>query len=99
MYTRSTCRSPSHGQTSNGRSTAEALLRAGAWLVIAARSAPDLEQLAADLRQLGEVVPVACDVTVAGDRGRLIETAVRALGGLDILINNSGVGSFGHFAT
>ena len=28
-----------------------------------------------------------------------MSTAVRALGGLDILINNSGVGSFGHFAT
>ena len=83
-----------------GRATAEALTRAGARLVIAARSADDLKQLADDLGQLGgEVVPVACDVTVAADRERLIETAVRALGGLDILINNSGVGSFGHFAT
>jgi short-subunit dehydrogenase len=83
-----------------GRATAAALVRAGVRLAIAARSADRLDELAASLRKAGgEVVPVPSDVTVPDDRRHLIETAVHALGGLDLLINNSGVGSFGHFST
>lgn len=33
------------------------------------------------------------------DRERLIQTAVESMGGLDVLINNAGVASFGHFDT
>jgi short-subunit dehydrogenase len=83
-----------------GRATAAALAREGARLVLAARSADALEQLAGELRKgRGEAVAVPTDVTSPDDRRRLIETAVQVLGGLDILINNSGVGSWGHFAT
>ena len=79
-----------------GRALAAALVRAGARLVIAARSADALADLAHDL---GDAVAVPCDVTVPADRERLMSSAVASLGGLDILVNNSGVGSFGHFAT
>jgi short-subunit dehydrogenase len=37
-------------------------------------------------------------VTVDADRRRLIQTAVERFGGLDVLVNNAGVASFGHFA-
>lgn len=80
-----------------GRATAAALSRGGARLAVAARSEDALAEVARDLG--GDVTTVPCDVTVAADRERLIAAAVHALGGLDILVNNSGVGSFGHFAS
>jgi short-subunit dehydrogenase len=83
-----------------GRATAAVLVLSGARLAIAARSADVLADVAEDLRRLGgEVVPTPCDVTAPADRERLVATTVQSFGGLDILINNSGVGSFGHFAT
>jgi NAD(P)-dependent dehydrogenase (short-subunit alcohol dehydrogenase family) len=42
---------------------------------------------------------VSADVTSEADRQRIIDTAVAHLGGLDLLINNAGVGSFGHFSS
>jgi short-subunit dehydrogenase len=41
---------------------------------------------------------VPADVTSDADRRRLIQATVERFGGLDVLINNAGVGSFGHFA-
>ena len=38
------------------------------------------------------------DVTKPDDRQRLVDAAVTAFGGLDLLVNNAGVGSWGHFA-
>ena len=41
---------------------------------------------------------VPADVTSDDDRRRLLDTVVVRFGGLDVLINNAGVGSVGHFA-
>jgi short-subunit dehydrogenase len=82
-----------------GRATAAELVRAGVRLVVAARTADRLDELAASLGKGGEVVPVPTDVTCPEDRRRLIDATVQTLGGLDLLVNNSGVGSFGHFIT
>jgi short-subunit dehydrogenase len=83
-----------------GRAIAEALVTARARVVLAARSADALDQQAAELRKTGgEVVPVPTDVTVPEQRERLVSRAVEAFGGLDALINNAGLGSWGHFAT
>jgi short-subunit dehydrogenase len=41
---------------------------------------------------------VPADVTSAQDRERLMRVTVDHFGGLDVLINNAGVASFGHFA-
>ena len=82
-----------------GRGVAEQAAARGARLVLAARSADKLEEVARRLSSGGaEVLAVPVDVTSDADRRRLIETAVGRLGGLDLLINNAGVGSFGHFA-
>ncbi len=83
-----------------GRCIVEGAARRGARLVLAARSEPELQELANQLRRQGtEAIPVTADVTVDADRRRLMETAVERLGGLDVLINNAGVASFGHFSS
>jgi NAD(P)-dependent dehydrogenase (short-subunit alcohol dehydrogenase family) len=82
-----------------GRSLAEGAARQGARVVLAARSVEKLQELACRLAAQGaEALAVPADVTVEADRRRLIETTVERFGGLDVLINNAGVGSFGHFA-
>jgi short-subunit dehydrogenase len=82
-----------------GRCLAEAAARRGARVVLAARSADKLHELAGRLAADGaEALAVPADVASDDDRRRLIRTAVERFGGLDVLINNAGVGSFGHFA-
>jgi NAD(P)-dependent dehydrogenase (short-subunit alcohol dehydrogenase family) len=79
------------GATKNiGLATATAFARAGANLVVNARSADRLDEVAQELHGLGagEVVPVAADVTVRDDVQRLADESLRALGGIDVLVNN-----------
>jgi short-subunit dehydrogenase len=83
-----------------GWSLAEQAVKAGARAALAARSADRLEELARSLAGgPGEVLVVPTDVTVPADRERLLGTVVEEWGGLDVLINNAGVASFGHFST
>jgi len=79
-----------------GRSIAEALAAAGADVVVSARTAGDVERVAADLDGFspGRVVGIPADVSRAEDCGRLVGSAVQDLGRLDVLINNAGVGFF-----
>lgn len=79
-----------------GRASAVALAREGAHVVVAARTAGDLEALAEEIRALGrEVLPVACDVSRAEDVDRLFTAAIARFGRVDILVNNAGVGKYG----
>jgi NAD(P)-dependent dehydrogenase (short-subunit alcohol dehydrogenase family) len=73
-----------------GEQLARALAAARAVPVLAARRA---ERLARLQRELPGVDAVACDVTDAGDRERLIATVMDRHGRLDGLINNAGVGA------
>jgi short-subunit dehydrogenase len=81
-----------------GRSVAEGAAREGARLVLAARTSERLDELARGLAPHADVLAVPADVTVPEDRERLLRSAVDRFGGLDVLINNAGVASFGHFA-
>jgi short-subunit dehydrogenase len=82
-----------------GACLAEQAAAAGGRLVLAARSADRLEELAGRLASRGaDVLAVPADVTVPADRQRLLDRAVERLGGLDVLINNAGVASWAHFA-
>ena len=77
-----------------GRASALALAEAGADVVVAARTAADVEAVAAQARSLGvRAEPVAFDVMDLDRLGDLVSVATSRLGGLDILVNNAG-GSF-----
>lgn len=79
-----------------GRALAGQLARAGANLVLAARSADKLDELARTLGPSAFAVPT--NLCVPEERERLIRTAIEKMGGIDLLINNAGIASWGHFA-
>lgn len=82
-----------------GRALATDLVKAGARVALASRNADRLSALASELKAAGgDVIAVATDITSPDDRRHLIDSAVTAFGGLDLLVNNAGVGSWGHFA-
>lgn len=82
-----------------GRALATALVKAGARVALAARSADKLDALVSELKAAGgDVIAVPTDITNPDDRRHLVVAAVTAFGGLDLLVNNAGVGSWGHFA-
>src|SRR5205085_1317930 len=82
-----------------GHALAQELARAGAHLVLAARSADKLNDLARSLSKgPSKAFAVPTDLTVDEERERLVRTAVEKLGGIDILINDAGIASWGHFA-
>jgi short-subunit dehydrogenase len=82
-----------------GRALALAAARHGARVLAAARSEDLLHELAAEARAGGGTLEtVRADVTAPEDRRRMAEAALRHFGGLDVLVNNAGVGATGHFA-
>ena len=84
--------------TGFGRDTALELARRGCRLVLAARSADTLEEVAHECRTSGgEAIAVVADVSVTPDVLRLAEEAIREFGSIDVWINNAGVASIGRF--
>ena len=82
-----------------GRALALAAAKRGMKVLAAARSGPLLEELAGEARAADRPLEtVQADVTSADDRRRMAEAAVRHYGGLDVLVNNAGIGATGHFA-
>ncbi len=82
-----------------GRALALELARQGVDLVLVARRADRLAEVADEVAKLGRRVEiVAGDVTDPDIRRQAIDAARDALGGLDILVNNAGIGAHGRFA-
>jgi NAD(P)-dependent dehydrogenase (short-subunit alcohol dehydrogenase family) len=73
-----------------GRALAEAVLAAGNRLVATARNPDSLHDLTARFPET--VRTVALDVTDPVAAQLAVETAVKAFGGLDVLVNNAGYG-------
>ncbi len=82
-----------------GRAVALELAHSGVDLVLVARREDRLADVASDVSQLGRKVEnVVGDVTDPLVRRRALDTARDTLGGLDIVVNNAGVGAHGRFA-
>ena len=79
-----------------GYAIAEALATAGANVVVCARNAEEVARAARELdeRGHGRVVGVPCDMREYDHVRRLIGRAVEEFDGLDVLVNNAGVGGF-----
>lgn len=73
-----------------GRDVALACAREGADVVLAARRAAPLEELAAEIRAGGRrALAVPTDIARAEDSRRLVDAAVAELGRVDVLVNNA----------
>lgn len=77
---------------------ARALAAEGVNLVLAARSAAELEGLAVSLREQGRrAVAAPVDITQPDGQGALLAAAEGAFGGVDILVNNAGLELYGAY--
>ncbi len=73
-----------------GRATALALAREGAAVVLVARSAERLGEVAAEITaDGGRAVAIPASVTKADDCARVADAAVAAFGGIDIVVNSA----------
>jgi len=76
-----------------GTETARALAAAGATLVVTARRRDRLDALAAELEKAGAaVLPVTADMRREDDIVRCFADARDRFGGVDVLVNNAGLG-------
>ena len=75
-----------------GRAMALALAEAGADVAVAARSKGDLDETASQIEKRGRrALAVPTDVSVYAQVETLVKRATDALGGLHIVVNNSGI--------
>lgn len=75
-----------------GRSTAHALGRAGYSVGLLARTAKQVEAVAAEVRSCGvDAFPVVCDITEPDQVADAIKQARDVLGPCDLLVNNAGI--------
>jgi NAD(P)-dependent dehydrogenase (short-subunit alcohol dehydrogenase family) len=84
------------GSKGIGRAIAEALVLQGVSVCISARHQEEIDRTVAELTKLGKgrAIGFRCDVRDYQEVQALMAQAVGELGGLDILINNAGIGMF-----
>jgi 7-alpha-hydroxysteroid dehydrogenase len=74
-----------------GAGIAQTYARAGADLVLVARTAADLGHIAASVRAMGRTaLVIPADLTDVSQAVKIIERAIAERGRLDILVNNAG---------
>lgn len=75
-----------------GRAMASVLSQAGAHVVAAARTASELDSFVADAERQGrKALAVPTDITDGAAVDRLVAETLERFGGVDVLVNNSGV--------
>jgi 3-oxoacyl-[acyl-carrier protein] reductase len=80
------------GGSGIGRGVALALAQAGARVVVCGRRQPPLSETVQAIKRIdGQVLAVQADVSQPADVQRLVQSALRVFGTLDILINNAGI--------
>ena len=79
-----------------GRAIAETLLREGLNVCVGARKLEEIEQTLRELEAPGEggLTGAVCDVRVYEECEALVAHAVEEFGGVDVLVNNAGIGLF-----
>jgi 3-oxoacyl-[acyl-carrier protein] reductase len=80
--------------TGLGRSIAEVLVQEGAEVAICSRSLDKLEKAA---KEIGAKHYFACDLTKEGEAKEVVEKAIAKMGGVDILVTNTGGPNKGNF--
>ncbi|MFF5209052.1 SDR family NAD(P)-dependent oxidoreductase [Streptosporangium sp. NPDC000396] len=80
----------SGGSSGIGAATARRFLEEGARVFVGGLDAAEVDRTVAELGPLGEVGGLAGDVSAEADVARLVDGAIAALGGVDVLINNAG---------
>jgi 3-oxoacyl-[acyl-carrier protein] reductase len=78
------------GSSGIGYDTAKLLHELGAQVVICGRHEETIQQAAKDLGVIG----FRADVAKEADVERLFDDAIKAMGGLNVLVNNAGIGYF-----
>lgn len=75
-----------------GRETAVLLAEEGADVAVADINAKTLEETAAEIRRMGrETAAIVADVGDLGDIERMVTETTKALGGIDVLVNNAAI--------
>jgi NAD(P)-dependent dehydrogenase (short-subunit alcohol dehydrogenase family) len=75
-----------------GRSLVEGFARAGAHVVLGARSVEEITAVSTTLNNSGNTTyPISVDVSDSYQATQFVEKAVSLIGGVDILINNAGI--------
>jgi NAD(P)-dependent dehydrogenase (short-subunit alcohol dehydrogenase family) len=78
-----------------GRAIAEEMARAGATVVVSGRKDEDVARVVEELKAEGHrAFGASCDVRRYDDVEALVRFAVERAGGLDVLVNNAGIGLF-----
>jgi 3-oxoacyl-[acyl-carrier protein] reductase len=80
----------SGGSSGIGLAAARRFLEEGCSVFVAGLDAAEVDAAVSGLRGLGDITGAACDVSREPDVTDMTEAAWRALGGLDVLINNAG---------
>jgi NAD(P)-dependent dehydrogenase (short-subunit alcohol dehydrogenase family) len=90
------------GSRGIGFAIASALVARGCRVAIGGRDRTQLDAAASRLQGLaprtGEAISVGGDVSKAADAAKLVAASVERFGGLDVLINNAGIGAFANVA-
>jgi short-subunit dehydrogenase len=81
-----------------GRALAVEAARRGCKVIATARSAALLDELVKEVTATGGTIePAVTDITNPADRQKLVDLCRSKFGGLDVLVNNAGIGATGHF--
>jgi 3-oxoacyl-[acyl-carrier protein] reductase len=86
------------GSKGIGLAIARAFLQRGMQVTISARKDAELQDAVRTLGGGDRVHALRADVREPADAKRLVDETVRRFGGVDVLVNNAGVGKFGNVA-
>jgi NAD(P)-dependent dehydrogenase (short-subunit alcohol dehydrogenase family) len=75
-----------------GYALAQSLLRAGNTVAVTGTTSDGVVRAERELSAIGAVVGITCDVRDPASAEAAVRTAVAKFGGLDVLVNNAGVG-------